>query len=337
MKKIYILFLICFGCLFAKAQYVLTAAANPAIGDVNSTISIDTTGLTTNTTIATGQTWNYSGITQNTTASVSSTTFVSISSVPNNSLFPGANIGEMNAGGLSYTVYKNTTGITSMGSAAAAATDCVVYSDPITLYSFPMTYGTVNFDTFGATSGGSTVTGSLTTYGDATGTLILPNGSYTNVLRLKLTVNEIYSGAATGTINIIQYRYYSAASKFLLLSVSNQTSLIAGFPPQINKSGTVQSLTFAGINEIKNESGFSFYPNPTSNKEISLQFNLKVIENYEVNIVNVMGQVVKTISFGELSPGSYNKTIDLRELSSGIYYLKLSGQKSQRVEKLIIE
>ena len=60
-------------------------------------------------------------------------------------------------------------------------------------------------------------------------------------------------------------------------------------------------------------------------------------ESYRVEISNSLGQVVKTVSLGNLQPGMYNETINTTNLSAGIYTVKVNGKNAQGTEKLIIQ
>ncbi len=80
-----------------------------------------------------------------------------------------------------------------------------------------------------------------------------------------------------------------------------------------------------GVNEtIKNS--FNIYPNPTNNV-----LNITTPNgNYTINIFNLQGQIVQKI---KSVTGS--KTIDLSNLSTGIYILKLTSQKASKTFKVI--
>lgn len=80
-----------------------------------------------------------------------------------------------------------------------------------------------------------------------------------------------------------------------------------------------------GFNEIEEEIGFSFYPNPTGNK---LQFN--ATEPMNLYIVDLEGQLIKY--FHVLNGSSF---LDVTDLSNGIYliYNPVSGMASRFVKQ----
>ncbi len=80
-----------------------------------------------------------------------------------------------------------------------------------------------------------------------------------------------------------------------------------------------------GVNEtIKNS--FNIYPNPTNNVLNITTPN----SNYTIKLFNLQGQIVQKI---KSVTGS--KTIDLSNLSTGIYILKLTSQKASKTFKVI--
>ena len=50
-----------------------------------------------------------------------------------------------------------------------------------------------------------------------------------------------------------------------------------------------------------------------------------------------MGQVVKSLNKANLTAGVYSETIDVKDLSAGIYTVKVIGNHAQGTQKLIIE
>lgn len=77
-----------------------------------------------------------------------------------------------------------------------------------------------------------------------------------------------------------------------------------------------------GISKIEKENNISIYPNPCTN-----YITLVGIENFAKNenlfIYNMMGQLVKTVF---ISDGTEDKNIDISDLKSGNYMLKISNE-----------
>jgi trimeric autotransporter adhesin len=80
-----------------------------------------------------------------------------------------------------------------------------------------------------------------------------------------------------------------------------------------------------GINEsINANESFTIYPNPTSN-QITIEFELTETNNTSIEIKNVLGQTVKTITNKAFVKGSNKIEIDVSEFTNGIYFIQLQN------------
>jgi len=160
-------------------------------------------------------------------------------------------------------------------------------------------------------------TGSSVTMVDGSGTLLLPGGnSYTNVMRfhLKDSANASVFGTNVAFVrNVYEYYDFTVSNMpiFITMSVDVNSALI-------NNSSTIilskdQPLTFVGETEI-NLPSIHLYPNPAVH-EIQLD---GVIIGDEYAITNLAGILMNT--------GSYNGSIDVTNLSTGVYLLQINGQ-----------
>ncbi len=80
-------------------------------------------------------------------------------------------------------------------------------------------------------------------------------------------------------------------------------------------------------------------PNPVSQNVAKLQFSVGLNNVYtKIEIINSMGEVVRTLQDGEMNSGSYEATIITSELSSGTYYINMvSGPFSSREPLVIVK
>ncbi len=337
MKKIYILILFNICSFFIKAQHTITAASNPVAGDIESSTYLNKSGLFHGGS-GTSQTWNYSGVTTNTLIGTPPSTYIAMSSVPNNFMFPGATIATDDGSGYYTVLSNNSTKFEYAGLAAASASNCILYSNPLKMYSIPFSYGTVSPDTYAYTMPGYTVSGTFTTTGDGTGTLQLPSGNFSNVLKMKFLVYQnVISTTGTDDYTISISRYYSSLSKFPLLEVqTNTASITSGTNIVVNydTSGTINALLPTSISGEDITNSFVVFPNPVINGEFNLSIQMK--GELTVDIYNTLGQIVKTVTFGEHNAIEVKK-IDVTDLTSGIYYLHLNNKKATKTRKIIIE
>lgn len=339
MRKIYLFIFLSSCSFFTKAQYTITSSDNPVPGDVQSFIDIDSTGLSLGSS-GTSQTWNYSTVIINGNPLVTST-FVPMSSVPNNFAFPGGTIG-IDEGFGNYGVMSNTTAkFEYLGYANAVLSNCWMYSDPLKPYSLPFTYGSTSPDSYLLIQPTNTTVGTFTTTGDGTGTLALPTATISNVLKLRYLQ---YESDTTSTGSILNFtitmdQFRASVSKFPLLEVQTSTMIVTtgtNVSTTYNKNGRIYSVYYPlGINGNENVQAFKVFPNPVSNGELFFS-TIPSLGKITIEINNVLGQVVKTILF-ENQSGSEPKRINTSELSKGIYYLRVNSKEASKTQKIIIE
>ncbi len=338
MKKI-LFFLGFIFTFFVKAQYAITATANPVVGDIDASIGTSTVGLAIPVS-GTNKLWNYSGISLKPN-SISTGTYVPFSSVPNNTLFPGGNIGISYDFGY-FDVYKiNNSTRDLLGSAESSTSNCLVLSDPITFLTLPFGYGNGYFDNFGFNNNGDVLSGAVSLLGNGTGTLMLP-GSVTinNVLKITMNYTQTETTSTYSTsVSGVQHIFYASVSKFPLLTISTSTSsnsqspnVNTFFDGWINKDFALG----VGIEEHDLEPGFSVFPNPVNTENITLTFTAKN-NSLDLSLINTLGQTIKEKAYSDLSLGENTISFNMKGLANGVYYLQIKSGEYQSVKKLVVE
>lgn len=150
-----------------------------------------------------------------------------------------------------------------------------------------------------------------------------------------------------------QYHYVSPTTKFvsssgtvynfkLPMTVSNnQSTPMTQLLPNTHWYSTTE-LTFTivstvGIDEhaLQSVQSSVLYPNPTKGNA-SVLINLKENSKIDINVMNLVGQVVKTMSADAVS-GENEINVDLSGLTSGIYMVNVKVGGSSTTKKLIVE
>jgi hypothetical protein len=142
-----------------------------------------------------------------------------------------------------------------------------VFTDPLKQLSFPLTYNTTWSDDYSGTVqlfGTSTISGSLTSTVDAYGTLILPTGTFSNVLRMRTTRSETttFSGLVT-TAETEVYYFLKAGFANPLLEVRTTTTTSPGSPPEVEQSLRYQSAGNTDV-EVNTAAAISVAPTVTA-------------------------------------------------------------------------
>jgi hypothetical protein len=77
------------------------------------------------------------------------------------------------------------------------------------------------------------------------------------------------------------------------------------------------------------------YPNPNSTGMVNLTISGFENRRVEVSVLNVIGTVMYRETLTELTERS-TKTLDLRDLANGLYYVKVEADNTSQLCKLII-
>ncbi len=85
-----------------------------------------------------------------------------------------------------------------------------------------------------------------------------------------------------------------------------------------------------GTNDVQLSNAISISPNP-SNGVFRIDISAKNNENYTATILNMLGQTVK-----ELNINDSNTLVDCNDLTSGAYFIKISGQNKSAVKKVFV-
>ncbi|MCD6018923.1 MAG: C-terminal target protein [Bacteroidetes bacterium] len=350
MKKLYFIGLSMFALFQSNAQtsYTLTQTnSEPVIGDAYLPRLIDTTTALPMNISGSSVTWNLTGLVDS--LATDSNKYIDPSADANSGNYPGVTIVQSSPTNIAYFKSSmNQYELLGMDITFNGMTANVNYNtNSALLAQYPMSMGYSNTDSVkGAitiSTFAGTFIGTISTTADGTGTLNL-NGmsSFSNCLRLKTVQHIDFSlmgGLETGTMDQVIYNYYSSFSKFPVLTV-NYNHVMAGGVFAVDDTlfnmSTLSSVVI-GVKENKlNDIIFKAYPNPANN-EINLYFVLVKDESYSFEVINTLGQVVKTVSMPNLHAGMYNETINTSDLSSGVYTIKVNGKSSQGTEKLVIQ
>lgn len=259
----------------------------------------------------TGQIWDYSSLNNSFPDTLG---FISVSGTPFTASFPTSNLAGLDLSTTTYSYFTaNNTGLYFDGIANSSNTFAF---NPSRLY-FPVpfsysntrsTFSRIQIDTV-LQGNNVRVTSRTNSYfeADGTGTLILPSGTYTNVLRIKetaLTYDSIFINVAGFYVPFSNAA--SQVSSFNFMHPGNSVVLIMSLDgdslgTMANKSRYYTGVSVNGISTAENRSGMNLFPNPANdfiNLTISQINNASTVEIYNTN-----GQLVKTCSHREIENG----------------------------------
>lgn len=83
-----------------------------------------------------------------------------------------------------------------------------------------------------------------------------------------------------------------------------------------------------GLKELSGQNPLSIYPNPNKG-EFTISYN----QNIQLDLVNELGQLVKTISLNDQN----NRTVSVNEIAPGIYFIMGNSNEGQLIQKIIVK
>ncbi len=144
---------------------------------------------------------------------------------------------------------------------------------------------------------------------------------FDNVLLPDSNTNESLSHG------FIRYKIKPKTNLLVGDSLNNQAYIYFDFNnPVATNIAKTDIILFTGVQESENSFElFNIYPNPATSK-LTIQFNSDSQKNISLELFDVCGQRIKFIHEGIISSSGLIKTIDISDLSSGIYFIKAGGE-----------
>lgn len=181
-------------------------------------------------------------------------------------------------------------------------------------------------------------TGGSTTYADSIQILISPTGD-TALSSFQLLQSIFWPAPSTygnwqQTI-IDLSSYYQSTPRFAFRYYMD--CVFHGFAVYVDK---VQMLGTVGISQIGNNIPKKYalsqnYPNPF-NPVTKIKFDVPKNGNVTLEVFNNLGQVVKTLHNGYTSAGYYETSFDGSQLTSGMYFYRLTSKDFTETKKMIL-
>jgi hypothetical protein len=268
--------------------------------------------------------------------------------------FPDANLvsSSFNAGFSVYSYSKiNAEKWEELGTAASLFKK--TYTNPKTTLTFPFTFNSSVSDDYegieelGISSIVTHFNGISTTTADAYGSVMLPGGSFDDVLRLKLVTKNTDSTDLGA--NIIEklvvttttYIWYSPEYHSPLCSQSSsegiQIALVPGLAPDTAQLQFPDDFSWdpaAIVSAIKSieRIDFTISPNPFTDY-LDIRIDLEDSGSFMLDIIGLDGKRVYSEKV-ESATGVFRHRLQ-PDLPSGQYFLRLKGENSAGFQKLI--
>lgn len=333
MKKIFLLILSLSFTLIGISQPVITASNIPLIGD-NVTIAICSDQINPGNSGA-NQTWDFSGLTE---MEEQSFLYVDPANTPKADSFPNANLCGISWDG-SYSYYNVSSNALAVEGyftpIPPSDTALFVFDNREKIVQLPYTYNDNFMDDFDGINyvpnvGALAFDGSIDSEADSYGTLILPNGTYTNVVRYHFNRSQTnyFNGFPANTQTKEQWAWVSADYRFWLLLMEenfdgvNTTQLV-----WYDKN---PYSTVTGISPFDDGQKISVFPNP-----IKAGTDMNIIwDKNEQAILSIHSMDGKVIYEKKWQLNNGVNTLNLPRLTAGIFHLKIRAKSRNYNHKI---
>lgn len=137
-----------------------------------------------------------------------------------------------------------------------------------------------------------------------------------------------YTGGASG-VTPFGYRILSSFGQPIIVEQANNFN----FGDETEAAmKTDETSSIAGSNEF---TSFNVYPNPVSDL-LRIELSLTKPETVNVEVIDLLGKVVKTEQFNEASTGKTIMNLNVSDLTSGIYTVRVNSESSQSLRKFTV-
>ena len=202
---------------------------------------------------------------------------------------------------------------------------------PEVIWKYPVVYGSIFKDTnmnYLSTAINYNIVVDLNVI-DGYGTLILPSGTFTNVLRqhtISVTYDSIPGTGVNYSSSQETYQWFAPGYHFLLLSMQLDSSSGAGLGIS---SVIYTSSAIAGTKMVANENVLAeISPNPAS-EVLNIKF-------YTGTLSDITGKTVGKISPDQINNGANDIQYPVADLASGLYLIHLYDGVNNVTKKVVI-
>jgi hypothetical protein len=333
MKKIYLSLVSLIGVAGLHAQ-TINSLHFPSPGDNFTYFLTDTNGIYPGTSGA-NQVWNFEDLNVDTVMQTDSYLAPIVTTPP----VTGHTtvLGDIQNG---YTFFKNTaTDFTLMGNSDSGNVNVTAFTDPIRTITFPFSFNSTQTDnfSFNITVQGFpvSVTGTVNTVADGSGNLLLPQGAFNNVIRVKTTIVSNISVPLifNGTQNQTIYEWYDGINKFALLHWEETVTDLAGTITS-DRIVWVANTGPAGLNTTQQNVDFSLMPNPAA-EQVTILFDNSTAAPTKIAIYNTVGQLV--YENNQVNAANNRLTVNTSNFEKGVYFVNMLQDNRTITKKLVVQ
>lgn len=287
------------------------------------------------------QIWDYSHFESAAVSEIWSGSVVSPSETYDFGMFTEADIAlVLNNGTVRY--WSNTNSLVSLGHGGNQ--EILDLDIPATWMTYPFTFGSSQSDqasgTLFSTCRDYDWSASSEIEGVGYGTLILPGGTYENVLKIRRITFSTKSNDEIGlerTNNVVEHFWFQPGTHGPLLYMRTWSN--DGCPGTSQGEEIVYTVPNTTTQIDVGESTtlrLSAFPNPTRD-EVHLSLSSNDTSDLRIWISDMMGHELISVDTQSSTRNELFRTVDVSQLSGGVYLINVHINDKRHTEKLIIQ
>jgi len=148
--------------------------------------------------------------------------------------------------------------------------------------------------------------------------------------------NGTATATGSGGLPIYTYQWDAAAGNQTTATATGLSSSTTYYVTITDDNGCTDSasvsLAFLGLGDLPNLSQFDVLPNPNSGS-FQIQISFSKVENANVRITNVLGQVLREYNYTEQA---FSIPVDIQQQASGVYFVVLKTEDEFITKKVTI-
>lgn len=133
--------------------------------------------------------------------------------------------------------------------------------------------------------------------------------------------------------NYMDYSDDRCMTMFTLNQKSRMQAVMANCVRRLSLS-TSTVCSVAGIEENSANIEVEIYPNPT-NGELFVGVNLLDAQDFTINVINTLGQVVKEVKQYQSNGGKIK--VDLSDKNTGVYFVSIKTKSGSKVKRIVLQ
>lgn len=270
------------------------------------------------------QNWNFGNLVADSSAIV----FVELpSATPQGGEFPNATAAVVNPDGTQY--FQASSGLLELVGPSLLGQTAPL-SNPASYLPFPCTFQTSWEDDFDGSIDlmgfPLSVSGNVIGIADGYGTLVLPEGTVNDVLRVRRITTTIIdiTGFGSGELEENAFAFYRVGLGLPILEIASTAGELPLLGPLEFQSLKWVDVTTVGIEDLFSSNiGVEVFPNPATNN-VQVNFGLAGGRTVAIELFDINGRQVRSVAMNTGNSGVHTGMVDVSELSSGVYMLRIT-------------